>query len=112
MSAGTYNFEVEQYADFKRVLTFKSAGVPINLTGAVIQGHLRLTKDSDVLYPLTFTFIDRPNGKVRMSLSVAITTELPSKGLNGVYDVIMTDSLGERIRVFAGTWTVSKGVTR
>ena len=70
MSAGTYNFILEQGATFNRILTLKENDSAMNLTGYSVASKMRSTHDSStVVGTFTCTISDAANGKITMQMT-------------------------------------------
>ena len=50
MSAGTYNFTIEQGTTFSRVLTLQENGSAMNLTGYSVASQMRSTHDLSLIH--------------------------------------------------------------
>ena len=76
-------------------------GSPLNLTG--YSGSSQIRKHQESLNPTaTFllSFVDRSNGRIRLSLSAAATATL--KPGRYVYDILFTDASGKKSIVIEG----------
>lgn len=74
MSAGIYNFTIEQGTYFKRTFTWKDAqGAPINITGYTPHMQIRTPRDQLILNCDDYLAIDGAAGKVTMILSDEVT---------------------------------------
>ena len=111
MSAGTYNFILEQGAPFNRILTVQEAGSAMNLTGYSAASKFRLTHDSStVVGTFTCTISDAANGKITMAMTNSTTAAI-EEGIY-VYDLEITSGAGTVTRLMQGTVTVNPEVTR
>ena len=111
MSAGTYNFILEQGATFNRQLTVKDDGSVMNLTGYSVASKMRSTHDSStVVGTFTFTISNATGGIITMSMTNS-TTGAIEEGIY-VYDLEMTSGGGVVTRLMEGTVTVNPEVTR
>jgi FlaG/FlaF family flagellin (archaellin) len=113
--AGQKNFEVDQNATFSFVVEYKdAAGNPIALTGASAKMQVRDTKGGSKL-AVTLTSpsggitIDAPNGKLTVKMTPTQTNKLffPKSS----YDLMLTDSNSNKIKLLEGFMTLSRSVT-
>lgn len=113
--AGKLNLYIEQGATFQIPIVYKEDDAPVNLTGAIVKSQFRekvshntplisLGSDSGGIV------LDGPNGKITMTITAAQTGAL--KVYAGVWDMIVTFTNGEVIRILNGSFEVSRGVTR
>ena len=111
MSAGTYNFILEQGATFNRILTLKENNAVMNLTGYSVASKMRSTHDSSsVVGTFTCTVSNATGGVITMSMT-STTTGGIEEGIY-VYDLEMTSGGGTVTRLMEGTVTVNPEVTR
>ena len=111
MSAGTYNFILEQGATFNRQLTVKDDGSVMDLTGYSVASKMRSTHDSStVVGTFTCTISNATGGIITMSMTNS-TTGAIEEGIY-VYDLEMTSGGGVVTRLMEGTVTVNPEVTR
>lgn len=113
--AGQKNFEVDQNATFSFTVEYKDAsGNPITLTGASAKMQVRDTKGGSKL-AVTLTSpsggitIDAPNGKLTVKMTPTQTNKLfyPKSS----YDLMLTDSNSNKIKLLEGFMTLSRSVT-
>ena len=113
--AGQKNFEVDQNATFTFVIEYKDdEGDPIDLTGSTAKMQVRDTKGgSKLAFTLTSPSggitIDGPNGKITCKITPTQTNKLfyPKSS----YDLMLTDSNGNKIKMVEGFMTLSRSVT-
>ncbi len=113
--AAQKNFEVDQNTTFSFVVEYKdSADQPIALTNAVAKMQVRDTKGGSKLAftlssPASGIVIDAPNGKLTIRMSAAQTNSLfyPKSS----YDIMITDSNGNKTKLLEGYITLSRSVT-
>tara|TARA_Y100000816_G_C25836705_1_gene437372 strand:+ start:241 stop:576 length:336 start_codon:yes stop_codon:yes gene_type:complete len=111
MSAGIYNFTLNQGATFTRQLTVKENNSPLNLTGHTAAMQLRSTYDSaTVALSMTAAVINATQGILSISATATATAAL-EEGIY-VYDLEITTSAGVVTRLLQGQVTVSPEVTR
>jgi len=83
---------------------------PLNLTGYTIVAQIRKHAGSSNHVGFTATAMDAANGVILISLTPAQTTAL--KTGRHVYDIVITDSAGDKTRVVEGSVLVREGVSR
>ena len=112
MSAATYNFNLDQGADFALEMIMKEDGAVKDLSGYSARAQMRKTKDStEVTATFTCSVVDPTAGKIRMSMTNATTGAITA----GVYfyDLeIFTDSDAFVLRLIQGQATVTREITR
>lgn len=109
------NMTIIQGADLDLIFTWRSAGVPVDLTGATARLQVRGDIDSpDVLLELTTEDggiqLGGVTGTVRRYLNAAGTSALT--WTEGVYDMEIVLATGAVRRLLAGSAAVSREVTR
>jgi len=103
--------QIDQGAQFSTTISVSDTnGNTSNLIGYTANAQIRRVWSSVTATPFTVTFIDAPNGVLTMAMTSANTALLVA-GRN-VYDVKLTDPLGESRRVFEGIVVVNPSVTR
>jgi hypothetical protein len=116
MTAGTYNFTVEQGATFTRDFVYKdSTNVVVNLTGYSARMHIRPHLESTQILleattanaKLTITPLQ---GKISVVFTPADTNSIPDT--EAVYDLELESASGVVTRLIEGSVTFSKQVTR
>ena len=111
MSAGTYNFTLEQGATFNRILTLQENSSAMNLSGYSVASKFRSTHDSStVVGTFSCTITDASAGKLTLSMTNSATSSI-EEGIY-VYDLEITSGAGAVTRVLQGKITVSPEVTR
>ena len=111
MSAGTYNFILEQGATFNRILTVQENGSAMDLTGYSVASKFRSTHDSStVVGTFTCTISNASGGVITMTMTNS-TTGAIEEGIY-VYDVEIASGVGVVTRLMEGTVTVNPEVTR
>jgi len=113
--AGQKNFEVDQNATFSFIVEYKdNNGAPIDLTGATAKMQVRDTKGgSKLAFSLTSPsggiIIDPTNGKLTIKITPTQTNKLfyPKSS----YDIMVTDSNANKIKLLEGFMTLSRSVT-
>ena len=113
--AGQKNWEVDQNATFSFIVDYKDPdGAAIDLTGASAKMQVRDTKGgSKLAFTLTSPSggitIDPANGKLTISITPTQTNKLffPKSS----YDIMLTDSNLNKVKVLEGFMTLSRSVT-
>lgn len=112
MSAATYNFNLDQGADFVLDLTMKEDGAVKDLSGYSARAQIRKTKDAaDATASFVCTIPNAEAGIIKMEMTNATTSAIPA----GVYlyDLeIFTSSDTFVLRLLQGQVTVTREITR
>jgi len=120
MSAGSYNFEIEQGVDFSKTFTWKdSAGVAINIAGYTIRMMAR-NDYGDATPVITLSTVTPPGGiaivgdgsagQFTITMTAATTAGYNFSILK--YDLEAVSGAGVVTRLLEGTITLSKEVTK
>jgi hypothetical protein len=122
MSAGTYNFTIEQYATFSTVFIWTAgpnvpnppvgaSPLPVDLTGYTGQLQIRqYAPGGTLLYDASSNLtLGGTSGTITLIIPASVTTGFT--WVQGVYDLILTDSSGVVTRLLMGTVNVTPGVT-
>lgn len=105
------NIIIDQNADYNQQFTAKTdAGVVIDLTGSTITAQVRKSFASTTSTDFTTAIVTATSGTFTLALTDAQSAAL-ERGRH-VYDVVVTDSGGDKTRVQSGVATVSPSVTR
>ena len=111
MSAGTYNFIIDQGATFTRQLTVKDNDSAMDLTGYSVESKMRSTHDSStVVGTFTCTISNASGGIITMSMPASTTAAIEE--FIYVYDIEITSGADVVTRLMQGTVTVNPEVTR
>ena len=111
MSAGTYNFTIEQGTTFSRILTLQENGSAMNLSGYSVASQMRSTHDSStVVATFTASVSNAGNGQITLLMSNSTTSGI-EEGMY-VYDVEITSGGGLVTRIMQGQVTTTPEVTR
>ena len=113
--AGQKNWEVDQNTTFTFSVVYKdNEDNPIDLTGCSAKMQVRDTKGGSKLAfsltsPIGGITIDGPNGKVTVKMTPTQTNKLfyPKSS----YDIMLTDSNLNKIKLLEGFMTLSRSVT-
>ena len=106
------NIFIDQDADFATTVTIEDANdSALDLTNYTAAATLRKSYKSSSSTSFTVAFVDpRTSGQITLSL-----TDVQTGALNEgryVYDLVITDSGGEKTRVVEGIATIKPSVTR
>jgi len=106
------NLFIDQSADFTTTVTINdSAGSALDLTGYTALAMIRKTYQSTTATTFTSTFVSpRTSGQITISLTDTQTAALEAGRY--VYDLVITDSSGNKTRVVEGIATVNPSVSR
>lgn len=104
------NIIIDKGIDFSQIFNLSASdNIPKNLTGYAGTSHLRKTASSSTYTPFTLSFVDRVNGKIKLSMSHATTSSLKSG--RHVYDVLLTTPTGTKSIVIEGMVSVRSGIS-
>ena len=109
------NWEVDQNTTFSFILEYKDdSGVPISLTGSTAKMQVHDTKGGSKLAftlssPASGIVIDGAAGKLTVTMNPTQTNKLyyPKSS----YDIMLTDSNGNKTKLVEGFITLSRSVT-
>lgn len=116
MSAGKYDFTLEQGATFSRDIVYKDAnGAIVNLTGYSARMQIRVFKDSSAALLSATTqngkiTVDGAAGKISVVIAPSDTNALDFD--KAVYDLEIESASGTVVRLLEGIVSFSKQVTR
>lgn len=106
---GLYNDTIQRRAIYDLTLTFKDSNQdPIDLTGWTAASTIWDKSRTTLYATFTVTYLDRPNGKIKISLTDTQTTSLPN---TCYYDVLLIDTAGNKEYYLEGRFDVSEGYT-
>jgi len=115
MAATTYDLLIEQGATFSQLITYKEAGVAINLTGYTARLQVRSTLES----ASTVVELTTANGRIALggaagtiTLTISATDTAALTSGRGVYDLELVSGGGIVTRLLQGVATISRNVTR
>jgi len=113
--AGQKNFEVDQNATFSFIVEYKdNNGLPIDLTGSTAKMQVRDTKGGS---KLAFSLTSPAGGITITPLLGKLTIKMTPTQTNKLfypkssYDIMVTDSNGNKIKMLEGFLTLSRSVT-
>ena len=105
------NLYVDQGAFFRTYITVSgSSGVPLDLTGFTVASQMRKSYQSSTAYNFTTSISNPSVGRVQIQLDSAHSRLIPPGRY--VYDVRVTNPLGESTRVVEGIVTINPEVTQ
>tara|TARA_B100000424_G_scaffold67817_2_gene50284 strand:+ start:14021 stop:14356 length:336 start_codon:yes stop_codon:yes gene_type:complete len=106
------NIFIDQDADFTTTVTINDANdVALDLTNYTAAATLRKSYKSTSSTSFTVAFVSpRTTGQITLTLTDTQTGAL--KQGRYVYDVVITDSTGDKTRVVEGIATIKPSVTR
>ena len=115
MSATTYDILIEQGATYSQLVTYKEAGVAVNLTGYTARMQVRSTLESAT----TVVELTTANGRIALggaagtiTLTISATDTAALTAGRGVYDLELVSGSGIVTRLLQGVATISRNVTR
>jgi hypothetical protein len=110
MAVYAVNFTLDKGTDFEEEFDLtEDDGSPLNLTGYVGNAKIRKYPTSPKYKPFIITFVNREQGRVKLSLSNTQTSGLQS-GRN-YYDLLLTDAIGKVRKVVEGNIIVNDSAT-
>ncbi len=118
MSAGKYNFTIEQGADLSRVFTWKDAnGSPVSLVGYT--ARMKIKDSSTGTTILSLTNAADANGNVltlgglvgTITLTIKSVTTTAMTFTEGKYDLELVDASNKVTRLVQGIVSLSQEVT-
>jgi hypothetical protein len=110
MAAIPINLVIEAKADFEATFTVTGANnVALDLTGYSAEAKIKKNHTSSSFNNFGVSFLDRPAGKLKLSLS-SFATSLLKPG-RYMYDILITSPGGVKTRVVEGQVTVTPGIS-
>ena len=110
MSVYVKNLVIDTSSDFSEELDLiQTGGGAVNLTGFSAAAQMRKTPESSSYVGFGISFIDRPNGKLVISLGSTINSTL--KGGRYVYDLLLIGSNSSKTIAVEGTVLVRVGIS-
>lgn len=112
MSAATYNFNLDQGADFALDIVMREDGAVKDLTGYSARAQMRKTKDATEISGTFTCSVPSPTlGTIKMEMANAVTGLLPAGAY--FYDLeIYTSGDAVVLRLIQGQVTVTREITR
>ena len=112
MAVYVSNLTVNTGTTFSQIFNLEStsSNAATDLTGYSIQAQMRKHPDAPTKTDFTATIVNPSSGRIRVGLSTSVTRDLaPGRYM---YDVLITDTVGEVTRVVEGSVMVRQGVTK
>ena len=105
-----HNITIDNGADYEQEYDmFEVGGRVIDLTGFSAKAELRRHRGSKTSTSFIIGFIDRKNGKIKLSIPNYITSKL--KPGRYIYDILFTKPSGTREIVLEGSVRVRQGIS-
>ena len=105
-----HNITIDNGADYEQEYDmFEVGGRAINLTGFSAKAELRRHRGSKTSTSFIIGFIDRKNGKIKLSIPNYITSKL--KPGRYIYDILFTKPSGTKEIVLEGSVRVRQGIS-
>jgi hypothetical protein len=109
--AAVSNLYIDQGANFSTTISLTdSNGQTLTLTGYSAIGQLRKTYSSSSVKATFGTALSAGSGQITLTLDDSVTAAMESGRY--VYDVLITDSSGDKTRILEGQATVTPSVSR
>lgn len=109
--AAVSNLYIDQGADFSTTVSLTdSNGDILNLTGYSAVGQIRKTYGSGTVAATFGTALAAATGQVTLTLTDTVTAAMDSGRY--VYDILITDSSGDKTRILEGHAVVTPSVSR
>lgn len=110
MAVYAVNYTLDKGTDFEEEFNLtEDDGSPLNLVGYTASAKIRKHPTSPKYKPFTITFIDRAEGRLKISLSNTQTVGL-EEGRN-YYDILLTDGAGKIKKIIEGNIIVNETAT-
>jgi len=109
--AAVSNLYIDQGADFSTTISLTdSNGDILSLTGYTALGQIRKTYGSSTIAATFGTSLTAATGQITLTLTDTVTAGINSGRY--VYDIIITDSSGDKTRILEGQATITPSVSR
>ena len=109
--AAVSNLYIDQGADFSTTISLTdSNGQVLSLTGYTALGQIRKTYGSTTVAASFGTALTAATGQITLTLADTVPAGMPSGRY--VYDIIITDSSGDKTRILEGQATITPSVSR
>ena len=109
--AAVSNLYIDQGADFSTTVSLTdSNGQVLSLTGYTALGQIRKTYGSSTVAGTFDTALTAATGQITLTLADTVTGGMSSGRY--VYDIIITDSSGDKTRILEGQATITPSVSR
>lgn len=105
------NLFVDQGSYFSRFINLVTpAGDVFDLTDYTVSSQMRKSSGSSTGYAIPCEIVDPAVGKVKIKLNAATTDGIPAGRY--LYDMEVTDTTGEKLRVLEGIIVITPQITR
>lgn len=109
MEPGRYDITIYQGATFNLGLQYKTgSGVPVNMSGHTVAAQLWNKTGTTKLANFSVPWTNQASGIFKMSLASSVTSGITEQGQ---YDVLVTDSAGEKYYLLQGTAFIDLGLS-
>jgi hypothetical protein len=109
--AAVSNLYIDQGADFSTTISLTdSNGQVLSLTGYTALGQIRKTYSSSTVAATFGTSLSAATGQITLTLTDTVMGGMSSGRY--VYDIIITDSSGDKTRILEGQATITPSVSR
>jgi hypothetical protein len=109
MEPARYDITIHQGATFDLGLQYKTgSGVPVNMSGYTVAAQLWNRTGTAKLANFSTPWTSQISGAFRMSLSSSVTAGITEQGQ---YDVIITESGGDKYYLLQGTAFIDLGLS-
>lgn len=110
MSVYVRNLSFDNNDDFSEIFELEqTGGTPINLTGFAASCYMRKSPESSTFVGFGVSFLDRPAGKIEISMGSSVTSSL--KPGRYVYDVLLVRPNGSKTIGVEGNVLVRAGIS-
>lgn len=108
--AAISNLFIDAGSTFSVILNATDSDGPLNLTGYTVKSQMRKSYRSTVAFDFDATVFSATDGQIQLVLTAAASSAM--KPGRYVYDVEITPSGGEPLRILEGVVTISPQVTQ
>jgi len=109
--ASISNLVIDQGTTFSSIITVTDQnGSPLNLTNYTVKSQFRKSYQSSVFVSFTASIYDALNGKIQLKLNPADTISVDAGRY--LYDIQLTDPLGNVTRALEGLVILTPEITR
>ena len=112
MAVFVSNLQIESGTEFEHLFAIgdNDNNTTLNLSGFSVNSQLRKWAGSNSYVAFASTISSATDGEIQISMASSITTDIrPGRYL---YDVVLTDNTGSKVKVVEGMINVRAGVTR
>lgn len=109
--ATALNLFVDQGSYFSKFVSVMTPnGTPYDLTNYTVSSQMRKNAGSSIAYNIPCEITAPVSGKVKIKMTAASTENIPPGRY--LYDIEITDSTGQKLRVLEGVLTINPQMTR